>query len=340
MIPPRVKPPATTSTRSRPGESAGAATRIARRVPALLRNAVEPRHRRSHHQGDGADPQRAPRRLPDLQGDPLRRREARGTHRGSRRPHPRRLGRARSRAAPPGRAARRRRLPRRRRRARSPKRRRRCSRSSRPPRSSSWAPASRSSSASRRSRSRSAACPTRSPYTSSRRPTCPPAADSSGLRRRDDPGCVSSPLARALVLILALVALRGDGRNAQRAPAAPAAPQRSADPQPRATTPREPATAEIGGRSEDEWRDAALARQRAVASAEAALAACEAREAPAPYRDYAGYYRPAARPRDGYRWVEIKNCDDARLDLADAQRDLDDFEEQARRSAVPPGWMR
>lgn len=111
--------------------------------------------------------------------------------------------------------------------------------------------------------------------------------------------------------------------------------------QPRATSPREPATPEIGGRSESDWREGALARQRALESARAALAACEAREAPAPYRDYSGYYRPATQPQQrGYQWVEIKNCDDARLDVTDAQLDLDDFEEQARKSAVPPGWMR
>lgn len=111
--------------------------------------------------------------------------------------------------------------------------------------------------------------------------------------------------------------------------------------QPRATSHREAATPEIGGRSEADWREAALARQRALESARDALAACEVREAPAPYRDYSGYYRPTTQPRErGYQWVEIKNCDDARLDVAAAQADLDDFEEQARKSAVPPGWLR
>ena len=152
---------------------------------------------------------------------------------------------------------------------------------------------------------------------------------------------MSPPLTRTLVLILALSPCAATGGTLNVHPAAPA--PRSETPEqeaPRATMPREPATPAIGGRSEAEWRDGALERQRAVESAEAALAACEAREAPAPVRDYAGYYRPAARPRDGWRWVEIKNCDDARLDLGDAQRELDDFEEQARRSDVPPGWMR
>jgi hypothetical protein len=111
--------------------------------------------------------------------------------------------------------------------------------------------------------------------------------------------------------------------------------------QPRATSHREAATPEIGGRSEADWRAGALARERALESARAALAACEEREAPAPYRDYSGYYRPTTQPQQrGYQWVEIKNCDDARLDVVDAQADLDELEEQARKSAVPPGWLR
>jgi hypothetical protein len=152
---------------------------------------------------------------------------------------------------------------------------------------------------------------------------------------------VPSKRIRALVLILALSPLAAAGGTLNVHPSTPApqtdAPQR----QPRATSHREPAAPEIGGRSEVDWREGALARQRALESAEAALAACEVREAPAPYSDYSGYYRPATRPqRRGHQWVEIKNCDDARLDVADARAELDDFEEQARKSAVPPGWMR
>ena len=145
---------------------------------------------------------------------------------------------------------------------------------------------------------------------------------------------------RALLLILALSPWGAIAGTLNVHPSAPAAPSEPTEAQPRATTLREPATPAIGGRSEADWRDGALQRQRALASAQTALAACEEREAPEPVRDYAGYYRPAARPRDGYRWVGIKSCDDARTDLSDAQRDLDDFEEQARKAAVPPGWMR
>jgi len=107
--------------------------------------------------------------------------------------------------------------------------------------------------------------------------------------------------------------------------------------EPHATALPERATPEIGGRSENEWRDAALAQRRALESAEATLASCEAREAPAPYRDVSGYL---ARGRRGPYWVEIKSCDGERIDMQDARREVTDFEEQARRQSVPPGWMR
>ena len=116
----------------------------------------------------------------------------------------------------------------------------------------------------------------------------------------------------------------------------PSAPHESRTDAP-ATPPPERATPLIGGRSEAGWRDTALAQQRALESAEAELASCEAREAPAPYRDVAGY---VARGRRGPYWVEVKNCDDARIEVRDAQREIRDFEDQARRLGVPPGWLR
>ncbi len=149
---------------------------------------------------------------------------------------------------------------------------------------------------------------------------------------------MSSSLARVLVLIFAVSPCAATSGTLNVHPSTPAPP---GEPEAQRTATRPaPATPEIGGRSEADWRAAALARQHALESTRTALAACEMREAPPPYRDYDGYYRPAARARDGYRWVEIKNCDEMRLDLDDAQRDLDDFEEAARRSSVPPGWMR
>jgi hypothetical protein len=142
--------------------------------------------------------------------------------------------------------------------------------------------------------------------------------------------------ARHLFLVLALAPCAAAGGTLNVHPSAPPAP-REEQPVPGATSLPERASPEVGGRSEAEWRDAALARQRALESAEAALAACEASEAPAPYRDFSGYVTLGRR---GPYWVEIKNCDDARLDVEAARREVDGFEEQARRSSVPPGWMR
>ena len=116
----------------------------------------------------------------------------------------------------------------------------------------------------------------------------------------------------------------------------PSAPRESRTAAP-ATPHPEHATPRIGERSEAEWRDTALTRQRALESAEDELASCESREAPAPYRDVAGY---VARGRRGPYWVEVKSCDDARIEVEDARREIGDLEEQARRLGVPPGWMR
>lgn len=142
--------------------------------------------------------------------------------------------------------------------------------------------------------------------------------------------------ARQLFLFLALAPCAAAGGTLNVHPSTPPTPREQQAP-PRAAPLPESATPEVGGRTEVEWRDAALSRQRALESAEAALALCEASEAPAPYRELSGYL---TRGRHGPYWVEIKNCDDARLDLEAARREVDGFEEQARRSSVPPGWMR
>lgn len=141
---------------------------------------------------------------------------------------------------------------------------------------------------------------------------------------------------RHLLLFLALAPFAAAGGTLNLHPSAPPTP-REEQAIPRAAALPERETPEIGGRSQIDWRNAALALQRALESAEAARAACEAREAPAPYRDFSGYVTPG---RDGPYWVEIKNCDDARLDAEAARREMDAFEEQARRSSVPPGWIR
>lgn len=143
---------------------------------------------------------------------------------------------------------------------------------------------------------------------------------------------MSSFLLRALLLI----ALAPCPALAGTLTLHPSAPRESRADAP-ATPPPERATPQIGGRSEAEWRDTALAGQRALASAEDELARCASREAPAPYRDVAGY---VASGRRGPYWVEIKSCDDARIEVQAARREIGDLEEQARQLGVPPGWMR
>ena len=141
------------------------------------------------------------------------------------------------------------------------------------------------------------------------------------------------PLHLRALLLLALAPCAASAGTLTLHPSAPRE-ERAAS---QATPLPEPESPGIGGRSEDEWRNAALARQRALESAESTLASCEVREAPAPVRYVSGYL---ARGRRGPYWVEIKICDAERVDVQDARREVTDFEEQARRLSVPPGWMR
>jgi hypothetical protein len=95
---------------------------------------------------------------------------------------------------------------------------------------------------------------------------------------------------------------------------------------------------EIGGRTQTEWREEMAALERAAERAEAALAACEEREAPAAYDGIDAVITQDRRGR--LRGVAITRCDEQRLDQDESRAALDDFEESARRSGVPPGWLR
>lgn len=94
----------------------------------------------------------------------------------------------------------------------------------------------------------------------------------------------------------------------------------------------------IGGRTQAEWRDEMASLERAEERAEQVLEACEAREAPAAYD---GIDAVITRDRRGrLRGVELTRCDDARSDLREVRSALEDFEDGARRTGVPPGWLR
>jgi hypothetical protein len=94
----------------------------------------------------------------------------------------------------------------------------------------------------------------------------------------------------------------------------------------------------IAGRTQAQWRDEMASLEREVERAEQAVEACEAREAPAAYD---GIDAVIERDRHGrLRGVELLRCDDERLDLAALRAAIEDFEDGARRSGVPPGWLR
>lgn len=87
------------------------------------------------------------------------------------------------------------------------------------------------------------------------------------------------------------------------------------------------------------WRAAATANAGDVEAREEALATCEEREAPPAYDGVDGYVTQSNG--DGrLRWVELKRCDQERADLDAARSALERFEDDARRSEVPPGWLR
>ncbi|MCU0670679.1 MAG: hypothetical protein MUF70_15220 [Myxococcota bacterium] len=94
----------------------------------------------------------------------------------------------------------------------------------------------------------------------------------------------------------------------------------------------------IGGRTQTVWREEMAALERAVERAEAALAACEEREAPAAYDGIDAVITQDRRGR--LRGVAITRCDEERLDQDESRAAVEDFEESARRSGVPPGWLR
>jgi hypothetical protein len=95
----------------------------------------------------------------------------------------------------------------------------------------------------------------------------------------------------------------------------------------------------IDDRDADWWRAAMESRASELASHEAAVAECEEREAPPAYDAVDGYVT-RSRGDGRLRYVEVKRCDDERRALEAAQRELERFEDEARRAGVPPGWLR
>lgn len=94
----------------------------------------------------------------------------------------------------------------------------------------------------------------------------------------------------------------------------------------------------IDGRAQIEWREEMAALERSVERAREELAACEEREAPAAYDAIDFVIRRGRRGR--LYGVEVTRCDDARAELAESVHALEDYEDMARASGVPPGWLR
>jgi hypothetical protein len=94
----------------------------------------------------------------------------------------------------------------------------------------------------------------------------------------------------------------------------------------------------IGGRDESWWREGAESREQQVAALEQVVADCEKTEAPDDGGVVEGYGigRIHGRPV----LVPLKRCDDERARLEGARGELERFEDEARRSGVPPGWLR
>jgi hypothetical protein len=103
--------------------------------------------------------------------------------------------------------------------------------------------------------------------------------------------------------------------------------------------------------TEDWWRSMAIQKQRAVEDAQAALEAAEKEEedwtgkglSPGGRRGRGpgvGPGRRRGRGNDVYVGEDEPTVEELQTALGRAERDLSDFNERARKAAVPPGWLR
>jgi hypothetical protein len=134
----------------------------------------------------------------------------------------------------------------------------------------------------------------------------------------------------------------GEGAKSTDAPA-PAVPEA-----PPSTSPRSRGQSPMGISDDSEeraaqersWRSRAKAAQAAVTAAERELKNAESQRGllgPGPL--------PATSGQDPLVWAQKANESDARLTraragLEAAKKNLEQFEEEARRAGIPPGWIR
>lgn len=130
-----------------------------------------------------------------------------------------------------------------------------------------------------------------------------------------------------------------DLREQGAEPGASPKPSASASPTP-ASSP-EPSSAQVGGLGEDQWRATAEARRRAVKNAEAHVAAIQTRlnglvvDGPT---NVADPFR--LQNMEAERAKALQELEDAKAAIEGARKALEDFEDDARRKSVPPGWLR
>lgn len=125
-----------------------------------------------------------------------------------------------------------------------------------------------------------------------------------------------------------------DARNAPDRPAAPAAARAIPSP----ATPSAAPTMDPSQR----WRRDAKQRRDAVAGAEAKVAGIQARlDALLVDRNPTNVMDPSRlQTQEAERAKAMQELETAKAGLEKARQDLEDFEEEARRAGVPPGWLR
>lgn len=142
--------------------------------------------------------------------------------------------------------------------------------------------------------------------------------DSYAASRPDDAGASAKPAGEAATVELEVPSTsepRADGRS----------PMGIAD------------TSEGRAVQERSWRSRAKAAQAAVAAAESELKSAESQR---------GALGPGPQQYQGQNeWARSANAADARLArartaLETAKKNLEKFEEEARRAGIPPGWIR
>jgi len=142
--------------------------------------------------------------------------------------------------------------------------------------------------------------------------------DSYAASRPDDAGASAKPAGEAATVELEVPSTsepRADGRS----------PMGLAD------------TSEGRAAQERSWRSRAKAAQAAVAAAEGEVKSAESQR---------GLLGPGPQTYQGQNeWARSANAADARLArartaLETAKKNLEKFEEEARRAGIPPGWIR